>query len=236
MRFTLAILLALFCHSLAAAPFPAVIPVTNDHAWRTDVTLHNVTDHVIQQLIGSLTYRNGDKSTVLTETLTLNAGETTVIEDLGSHWDAGDRVLTLEPGIAAVVFLHFLLSGTGCHPAFELNALTSALVTPGTSLSFDLIRVDDAHGLGTFPTMLNTGTADVAMTVAVYRGAEIIAESFVAPPGISQVRVHTQLPNGGRIAIFLGFPGFGGASVPPVYPFVAAGPLDGGTQAIRYGQ
>lgn len=222
--------------AVVATTYPAVIPVTNDSVWITNAILHNTTDHPITQLVGSLTFRNGSKTTVIAETYTLQPGEYMTFDDLGAHWDPGDRILQLESGLTATVFLQFLLAGTtSCRPAFELRALSTPLVSTGTKLTFDTIRIDDSRNIGAFPTILNTGSSAVAMTVLVMDSLGTFSESFSAPPGISQMRVHPQLPNGGSISVYLGAPGIGTGSVPPVYVFVAAGPADGGTQAIRYG-
>jgi hypothetical protein len=222
--------------AVAATTYPAVIPVTNDSVWITNAMLHNTTDHPVTQLVGSLTYRNGSKTTVIAETYTLQPDEYATFDDLGAHWDPGDRILPLESGLTATVFLQFLLGGTAsCRPAFELRSLSTPLVTTGTKLTFETIRIDDSKDIGAFPTILNTGSSAVGMTVLVVDGEGAYSESFSAPPGISQMRVHPQLPNGGRLAVYLGAPGIGTGSVPPVYVFVATGPADGGTQAIRYG-
>jgi hypothetical protein len=221
----------------AAVSYPAVIPVTNDGAWITNAILHNATEHAITQRVGSLTYRNGNKTTVVEETYAMQPGEYAAFDDLGAHWDAGDRILQLEPGVTATVFLHFLIGGSAsCRPAFELRALTSALVSTGTKMTFDTVRIDDSKDIGAFPTILNTGATTVAMTILAMDGEFTYSEPFSAPPGISQIRIHPQLPNGGKLAIYLGSPGVGTGTLPPVYLFVATGPADGGTQAIRYGE
>lgn len=222
--------------AVAATTYPAVIPVTNDGVWITNAILHNTTTQPVTQLVGSLTFRNGSRTTVIAETYTLQADEYAAFDDLGAHWDPGDRILQLEPGVTATVFLQFLLGGNeSCRPAFELRSLSTPLVTTGTKLTFDTIRIDDTRNIGAFPTILNTGSSTVAMTVLVMDGEGAFSESFSAPPGISQMHVHPQLPNGGRIAVYLGAPGIGTGTLPPVYVFVATGPADGGTQAIRYG-
>lgn len=234
-KLTTAITIAIaFALSLSAQ---TVVPIGNDGTWHTDLILRNTTAVAITQPIGLLTYTaaNGSTTTV-TSTITIDGGVTKTIIDAGSGFDPGNRILPLVNGLDASVWLRFG-SAAACTPTFEVSALSDPLFTTGDHRTFHRVRIDTVRSYGAFPTILNLDTAPHLITAVVHTPSTDFAESFNAPPGISQFSLFTQLPDGGDVDVYLGSPGLGGGVSygAPTYIFLPTGPTNGGTQIIRYG-